>query len=332
MSFQRLVHLLKKHFLLISFFPLFTSGLVYYLTQNEVRFYSCSSSVYTGMITEYNSQLKVGVASDNLTTKLYYNMMKLMYSESILEELSVRLMAQHLSQDINNLNPKICRPYALQLLRYYLPDKITNKLVVKNDMDSTFKNMMGYLKAEPNNAIHRIIHSSPPYSQIPFYSLPYLRKLTHSNQKNSDVITSYYSSTDPGITLYTLIFFNDIFYDKYDQIKKNETLKVLAVFEEQLKKDKKLLDELEYKIMAFNTEYKILDFKSQIERYDSDKRDVENSIDNYYTELAALNWVKSFSMNQLDMRLAVLDINSDLIDKRDQLELLAMKYAMYETF
>ena len=332
MSFERFIQLLRQHLFLIVFFPIFTSIVVYYLTQNEVRTYTCTSVVYTGIVSGYNYRLQEGLGSDKKTNPLFSNIMFLMGSESILEEVSARLMAQHLMEDIDNVNPMVCGYYPLQLLHYYLPEDVRSEVVVENNLDSTFKNILVYLQGEQGNAIYRLVHASPPYSNIPFYSLPYLKGITNLHRGNSDMIQSTYRSIDPAVTYYTLVYFNEVFYYKYDKIKKNETSRVLAVFEKQLKMDQIRLESAEKDMLDFNEKYRILDFPSQMTEYVSKKRSTEEKINIELLTLSALNFTNSYTKNQLDVHLDVLNINSELIAKRDELEELAIKYAMDKTF
>ncbi|MCH2023743.1 MAG: hypothetical protein MK207_14805 [Saprospiraceae bacterium] len=335
MSFDRIIELLKQNLLIIIFFTLFVTFLGYYLTRDLKKTYTVSSMYFTG----FTSGLDYDETSGNryfikglggITAReqsSYANMIQLMQSDAVLEEVAMRLMAQHLSQE-HHLNDRICSKYALEILHRSLPEEFRDEITVKNDIDSTYTRIKRFYDGEPNNLIYRLVHADVRYATIPFYSLPYLRSIRSYRLPKSDMIYSTYTCVDPAIAYYTLVFFNKIILAEMLEETSNKRAKVTQFFEDQMNTIESKLKKVETDLLDYCSDNKILDYKDQVQNFINRKNNVKQEINKEVIALAAFDVSRLYTENQLDMHVDVLSANAIIISNRKKLEEIAKKIAL----
>ena len=335
MSFDRIIELLKQHLLIIIFFPIFITAVGYHLTRDLKKTYTVTSKYFTGFTTglDFNETSASNYFIKGLGTAVskeqsnYGNLIQLMESDAVLEEVSMRLMAQHLSQE-EHLNDRICSRYALQLLHDIIPIEFREELVVKNDADSTFIRIKNFYNGETDNLIYRLIHADFRYARIPFYSIPYIGAMTSFRVPVSDMIMTSYTCSDPAIAYYTLVFFNQIILRETLKETSHRRAKVTSFFEDQMNTIELKLQKVESELLDFCAKHKILDYQDQVQNFIDRKNNVKEQINKEVIDLASYDVSRLYTEKQLDMHVDILATNAIIISKRKKLEEIAKKIAL----
>jgi len=329
MSFSRFIQLVQQYYLIILAVPILMAGLAYYLTMGEQKTYSSRSSIYTGIASGFNVDMRQGVGDRFMIQSVFENVLTIMESSQVKEEVAVKLIAQHLIQDIDSLSIRICKPSSLRALHKLIPEDLRKKLTVGKDFEKTYQRIATYLEQDQKNPIYRIVHSN---RYIPHYSLAALKSITFKRVKTSDLVQISFSSTDPGIAMNTLIFFAQAFIKKYRFLKVSETGDIVAYFEAQLLKAQIKLDNIEQELLFYRSSNNILDYTEQVRAIAQRRQEMEGDIYKERMVLASAKYTSKYSQEQLDMHLDVLDKNTSIIIKRKQLEDLASRIALIKIF
>jgi uncharacterized protein involved in exopolysaccharide biosynthesis len=329
MSFLRFLQLIQQYFLVIVTVPVFMAGLVYYLTMGEQKTYSSSSSIYTGIASGFTVDMRQGVGDRFMIQSVFENVLTIMESKKVKEEVALKLIAQHLIHNTDSLPVQVCQPTSLQELHNLIPEDIRKKLTVDRDFEKTYLKIQAYLNQDHENVIYRIIHNK---RFIPNYSILALNKISFKRIKTSDLVKIDFSSTDPGITMNTLIFFTEAFIKKYRSLKVSETNDIVSYFETQLQKAQMKLDNFEKELLSYRSNNNILDYTEQVRAIAQRRQEMEGEIYKERMALASAEYTSQYSQDQLDMHLDVLDKNTSILLKRKQLEELSSKIALMKIF
>jgi uncharacterized protein involved in exopolysaccharide biosynthesis len=329
MSFFRFLQLIKQYYLLIVAVPLLMAGLVFYLTMGEQKSYSSSSSIYTGIASGFNVDMRQGVGDRFMIQSVFENVLTIMESKKVKEIVALKLIAQHLIQDIDSLSVRICKKVSLQELHKLIPEEVRKKLTVDNDFDKTYERLQSYLSQDHENVIYRIVHNK---RYIPNYSLLALNNIKFKRIKTSDLVKIDFSATDPGIAMNTLIFFAEAFIKRYRFLKVSETGDIVSYFERQLLKAQIKLDDFEKELLVYRSSNNILDYTEQVRAIAQRRQEMEGEIYKERMVLVSAQYTSNYSKDQLDMHLNVLDKNSSIVVNRKKLEDLACEIALIKIF
>lgn len=97
MKLIQLVKVLQRHILLIILIPILLAGIVFFLTRKQQTNYLSETTIYTGIASGYSvQQQRLDIYVSNAA---YDNLMNLIRARQTLEEVSVRLIVQHLMLD-----------------------------------------------------------------------------------------------------------------------------------------------------------------------------------------------------------------------------------------
>lgn len=329
MSFLRFLQLIQQYFLIIVAVPVFMAGLVYYLTMGEPKSYSSSSSIYTGIASGFTVDMRQGVGDRFMIQSVFENVLTIMESKQVKEEVALKLIAQHLLHHLDSLQVQICSPTSLQELHNLIPEEIRKQLTVNGDFEKTFLKLQAYLHKDHTNVIYRIVHNK---RFIPNYSILALNNIKFKRIKTSDLVKIDFSSADPGITMNTLIFFAEAFIKRYRFLKVSETGDIVSYFERQLLKAQIKLDDFEKELLSYRSNNNILDYTEQVRAIAQRRQEMEGEIYKERMVLASAEYTSKYSQEQLNMHLNVLDKNTSILVKRKQLEDLASKIALIKIF
>jgi polysaccharide biosynthesis transport protein len=329
MNFFQFIKLLFHHALLVILVPLLVAGLVYYLTEGEEKTYSSTTSIYTGIASGFNFDMRQGEGDRFMVQSIFENVLTIMKSVDVKVEVAVKLIAQHLSQNPDEIDERVCSKKSLLELHNLIPEKVRRKVTVKGNMQATFDNLMNHLNGEPDNVIYKIIHSK---RFIPHYSAHAINELAFKRIKTSDLVRIDFSTTDPAITYYTLLFFSEAFIKKYRLVKVSETNDIVSYFEGQLRNTQTKLDDLESQLLSYRTNNNILDYTEQVRAIAQRRQEMEGDIYKERMNLSSSEYSSQFSRDQLDMHLDVLNKNTEIVFKRQELERLAGEIGIAKVF
>ncbi|MFH1161098.1 MAG: LysM peptidoglycan-binding domain-containing protein [bacterium] len=121
MTLIHLIKLLQRHILLIILVPLMLMVIVFAFTRKRARLYVSETTIYTGITSGYSVQqeTRIDVYASNTA---YDNLINLMKSRNSLEEVSVRLLVQHLMLD--HYDPKYIQQENYEELMATVPPDI----------------------------------------------------------------------------------------------------------------------------------------------------------------------------------------------------------------
>ena len=121
MKLIHLIKLLQRYIVLIILVPLFLALIVYLFTRKQARNYQSETTIYTGITSGYSVQQETRVDLFASNTA-YDNLINLIKSRRTLEEVSVRLLAQHLMLD--HYDPKYIQQENFEELMADVPPDI----------------------------------------------------------------------------------------------------------------------------------------------------------------------------------------------------------------
>lgn len=243
------------------------AGVVVYYTKDEPKVYTSSAQIYTG-ITSGSSIISVLDSKVDRFTSLisFDNMINAITSRSTLEKVSIRLLATHLL--IEQPVPEIISTEHFYQLMENVPEEV-KKLVVKNDVESTVRNLTEYKESNYTNYIYKLVNSEHPnYSASKIQSSTKVRRV-----RSSDLIEISFNSNDPGICKNTLELLIEVFGKDYTENKLTQTHDVVKYFEQELAKASNKLESAEDELLYFNKKNSIINYYEQTEQITTEKKD-----------------------------------------------------------
>lgn len=329
MNFFQFIKLLFQHAFIVLLVPLLMAGTVYYMTEGEEKIYSSSTSVYTGIASGFNVNMRQGEGDRFMVQSIFENILTIMKSIDVKTEVAVKLMSQHLAMGEAGHTNKICTKRSLKELNNLIPEDVRKRITVAGNHAATYERMMNFLNEEPENIIYRIIHSK---RIIPHYSGHAVNELSYRRVKTSDLVRIEFKSNDPGITYHTLKFFSQAFIRKYRNVKASETNDIVSYFENQLMKTQTKLDNLESQLLSYRTNNNILDYTEQVRAIAQRRQEMEGQIYNEKMNLSSSEYSSDYTQDQLDMHMNVLLKNTEVVNKREELESLVRKASLTKVF
>jgi capsular polysaccharide biosynthesis protein len=329
MNFFQFIKLLFQHAIIVLLVPLLMAGTVYYMTEGEEKTYSSSTSIYTGIASGFNVDMRQGAGDRFMVQSIFENILTIMKSIDVKTEVAVKLMSQHLAVGEAGRTDKICTKRSLQELHNLIPEDVRKEITVAGNHTATYERMMNFLNGEPENVIYRIIHSK---RFIPHYSGHAVNELSYRRIKTSDLVRIEFKSNDPGITFHTLKFFSEAFIRKYRNVKVSETNDIVSYFENQLMKTQTKLDNLESQLLSYRTNNNILDYTEQVRAIAQRRQEMEGQIYNEKMNLSSSEYSSDYTQDQLDMHMNVLLKNTEVVTKREELESLVRKASLTKVF
>jgi len=131
MDIIQLIKLLKKNVLILLLVPLILAGVVWYLTQDEVRNYKSSTTLYTGVASGLSMESLGKSRVDFMGSKIEFdNILNIFKARETQKEVALRLYAQGLS--LNSWDPRYISRANFIRLHTGTPQYIKN-MVVKKD-------------------------------------------------------------------------------------------------------------------------------------------------------------------------------------------------------
>ncbi len=291
--------------------PIVVAGIVFLLTRNIPPTFSTFSTIYSGVTS--NSGLTVDVIKiDNVATQNEYNnILMMLKSVSLYEDVSLHLLTQHLL--LEQPTKDIISDEAFDELKKYVPDAV-RKLVVKNDFDATLQNLRDYIREDEHNYIYRLMNYGHRY-----YSIQAISNLKSERLSNSDIIRITYETDDPGICYNTVQFATDIFISKYSGLKISQSNSAVAYFEQKLKETQEKLDAAEQKLLDFNVDNDIINYYEQTEQITTQQEKIEIRLQEVKMEYEASIAVLEKLENEIEQRYNINLRNATILRLRQQL-------------
>lgn len=298
-------------------FPLLLAVSTWYFTRHQEREYQTSSTIYTGIASGYSITddgesrvdfFAVNNAFDNLLTTIK--------SRENLQEVGMRLLAQHLL--LSEPNKNILADAGFEKLKDLFPEEERKQIVVVGSFEKTLENLYR-IKDSTNVNIVKYILATPGS----FYNPEaILGSMTASRKGSSDMIEVTFKASDPGVCVNALEFLIDAFTKRYQGIKGNETLNVVKYFQDQLQVAFSGLQNAENRLRDFGIDNKIINYYEQAKFVAESKEDLATDFYKekmkYEAALTAINRIEEKMSKYTD----VLKNNEELNRMRQELSRL----------
>jgi len=267
MSIIRFIEILMSKIKYLIILPLVAGGLTFFLTRNIPAKYAAETSIFTGITSNTGLEVTALRVDKNVTQNEYNNVLTILKSESIYEEISLRLLAQHLQ--LSKPQKEIISEDAFNDLQKNVPEAV-KKLVVKGDCDRTYENLKNYIKPDDKNFLYNILTYENPY-----YSIKALSTIKVEQINSSDIIRLSYESDDAGISYNTLQIAAKVFITNYGELKKTQKSSAVKYFQGKLDEVSKKLNDAEDELLKFNTSNSIINYYEQTKQVTTQHEEIE---------------------------------------------------------
>ena len=239
-------------------FPVIAAILVWYMTKDMKRVYTSNTVIYTGVISGYNLETSLSSKVDMLqSNNQMENFINIINSFTTLQNVSLKLYAQHLTYGDTLNDTKYIWASHFQPIYRHCPDKV-KALVDHSSYENTLANLKGALKNEYDNYIYGLFMWNYQY-----YGKETLEKITVSRIKTSDMIEISYTNDDPYVVYNTLLLLNEEFFYQYTKIRDDETDNAIKYFENELIRISNLIKVAEEEQKKFSISKKVVNYEEQ---------------------------------------------------------------------
>lgn len=311
MNIIKFLKIIYSKIIYITIIPIVIGLLVYFLTKDLPVKYTTSSTIFTGVTTNNGLVVESIRIDNNATQSEYNNIMTMLKSTTLFEEISLHLLAQHLI--LTKPQKEIISEKSYKELMASVPDKV-EKLVVKNNFEQTYKNLKNFIVQDEKNYIYRLMNFGHKYYGINSISTLKAERLT-----NSDLIKLSFESEDPGICFNTVQFATQIFIENYSEIKIKQSSSAVSYFEQKLKEIAAKLDEAEQNLLDFNIDNDIINYYEQTEQVTTQQEKIEVRLQEVKMEYEASQAVLAKLEHEVEKRYNINLRNSMILQIREQL-------------
>jgi polysaccharide biosynthesis transport protein len=303
-------------------FPAMLAGLVVYLTKNLKREYVSSTLIYTGIASGANlADEGIGRVDYFAVNTSFDNLIATIKSRETIEEVGMRLLAQHLIQPRPELS--VVNGKSIEKLNGFVPVDLRKALTVAGNYDSTYARVYNMRVSSSNNVVANLLNSN-----LSHYSVSgILGHLTVNRKQNSDMLELTYQSDDQGVCMHTLRFLTEVSKNRSRSVKGSEANDVVKYFEEQLRKALDALRTAEDRLKNFGVTNRIINYNEQSKFIAESKEDMTTD---YYKEVMRFGAAKAAVERlerRLDDRSVVVGNNKDMVEKRRELSIAQAKLA-----
>ncbi len=301
---KHLIWYLRKYYYLFLVFPVLLAGVVMLLTVNSSKIYDSHMVIYTGISTRKNADLTESLKVDFFTSNnLMDNIISLISSRKSIEEVSLRLLAQHLS--LKETDPSVISEQSLEELKNHISEALKSQLRVAGNPDRTLANIIRYMDENHASPFHYLLENHPHYGIDEI-----LERVRVDRKKNSDMIEISYYLDDPGIVFHTVDLLGEVYLKRYGELRYNETSSSVDYFQSQLDVVMASLNDSEEKLKEFISKNRIMNYYEQGKSLDLYRKEVEAEQSN----AVQIAMGAEASLIKLEERLAQNLGRSDVLD------------------
>jgi uncharacterized protein involved in exopolysaccharide biosynthesis len=341
MNITGLIKIVLKHKVVLFGIPVLMAAIAILLTRDPKFDYESQAYVYTGIASGSSLEIDKKYNRDNIFTA-FDNLISIITSRETKEEVSIRLLTQHLLLD----EPKesyISKEHYNEL-KELVPKEIYNYLVKTNTTKSSddhpgyippgvskedFEQSVENLIKLKNSSIDNFIYELLNYED-PVYSIKAISEVSVSRVQSSDVIQLKYKAGDPGICKQTLMILIDVCSKKYREFKENGSDAVVKYFEAQLAKSENKLKEAEKELLEYKQENKIINYYEQSKAVAVVREDMEVAYKNKTAELAGSKASRKKLRDELEVNGRIEQVNEEIFEDKNRLADLRYQIALQE--
>lgn len=321
MKLQDIFKTLKRNTLWLLLFPLALAGAVAFFTKDEAKTYTSSFMVYTGLASGANLTSEANPRTDHYQiNNAFDNLLTTLKSRETLEEVSLRLLAQHLLME--KPDKYILSPESFQMLQEVFPPELRRKMV-DSTVYGTILNLKEIKASGSDNPVSLLLNSGNN-----IYGVSSIRgRIQAKRQDNSDMIEVIYSASDPAVCQQTLKILSGVFLSRYKALREGEINKVVKYFAEQTEVNRSRLRQAEDRLKDFGVKNRIINYTEQTKNLSDARQMLRDQIRQEKMQLASAEAVVSSLDNKVKGRKAILDKNQEIVRKRKELSELNYKIA-----
>ncbi len=305
--------------------PIVVAVAVYLYMGGLSRTYKTTTTIYTGIVSGYNTDENDSRQDWNSVNNAMDNLINIIQSQTTLHNVSLRLYARSMSHGNPDDDNNFIMAHNYRNECAHTPKMILD-LIVPNDEEQTYANLRGFETADHNNHVYGLFHWSHRY-----YSYQALSQIKVRRINNSDMLEISYENSDPGIVYNTLDILNDEFIKQYRELRFGETNNVIAFFEGELARVGGTLNNQEDSLRDYSIENRVINYDEQTKHIAALSRDFE--LKNEETRLShnSAEVVRTTIESQLE-GLQVFRNNAAFIKQLHQIGNLQSQITSAETF
>ena len=300
--FRYLVRFLYKIRWYLVILPLIALVVAWFLTRNMERVYDARTTIYTGMITGYT--IEGGSSGGNAQTNMA-NLMLIIQTDNTIHEVALRLFARCMMYgNANKDNNYISAEHYRQLSASVPPD--VKALINHNNEQETYRNLKAYEKPSQDNYLFGLLNYHPYFSINSITSRLKVLQLNYS-----DIIDISYSANDPGICYNTLDILNEVFANKYQELRYGETLNVIKFFEKEVARLYKVLTHAENDLIKYNVKHRIINYGEQTKQLTILEATQQTKDNELRMNIATTEALIAYLKKQLGDRAKIIESNQE---------------------
>lgn len=302
--------------------PVVLATIMYLLTSNQTQKYYTEATIYTGITSGSSIEDVQSSRVDYFATQnAYNNVLAIVTSKSVLEETALRLFTIHLMCEAPD--PRVISNTSFERLQMIVPEEV-RALIATNDYELTYQNIRAYIKQDKENFIYALLNYSDPH-----YSIKAISQVQAARVQSSDMVKISYEADDAAICFRTIEILGNVFIERYNALKKNQSNSVVAYFQKQLQIAGDKLRASEDKLLEFNTANDIINYYEQTKHVSSQQEKIEVKLQEIKLEVEAATSVLLRIETEVEKHISSNVRNSRMVSIREQLirvnDRLAMK-------
>ena len=300
--FRYLVRFLYKIRWYLVILPLIALVVAWFLTRNMERVYDARTTIYTGMITGYT--IEGGSSSGNAQTNMA-NLMLIIQTDNTIHEVALRLFARCMMYGNPNKDNNYISAEHFRQLSASVPADV-KALINHNNEQETYRNLKAYEKPSQDNYLFGLLNYHPYFSINSITSRLKVLQLNYS-----DIIGISYSSNDPGICYNTLDILNEVFANKYQELRYGETLNVIKFFEKEVARLYKVLTNAENDLIKYNVKHRIINYGEQTKQLTILEATQQTKDNELRMNIATTEALIAYLKKQLGDRAKIIESNQE---------------------
>lgn len=317
----------KVKYWLISI-PIIVGIIAFVLTRDMPKMYTVKTELYTGVVSgagSLNSDEKPN-ANWNVMLNAMDNLMNIVTSQNTLNNLSLRLLAQHYVHGNENKDNQYIKAENYKDLLKITPKEILN-LIDKSSEEKTYENLLNYQNSDYNNFVYRLFNGKHKY-----YSSLTLSKISVKRLGISDMVEFKYESDDPGITYYTISLLTEEFIKQYDDLRFGQANNTIKFLEDELEIQQEKLRMAEDSLAGYTQSNKIIDYDMQTQSIISLNEALEARHRDILLEYNGAQGAMKKLESQMDDQTKQMRNNRLFIEKLKGVSTLSSEIAKMEVF
>ena len=319
------LRLIRRHIVLLTAAPVLAALIVILLTWRSDAVYTSHTTLYTGIAT--GSTVEMDKTNNySAATTSFDNLINIIKSRETLQEVSVRLLSQHLllgKSDPKYISAKsyeelkkITPQYIYSIVDNISPDEsksmeaninasgestswkayVSDNEIYESEVPNLFPSTINPLVYEKTvEKLTELMKSSDTnfvYALLnyehPHYSIKSLSALKVQRIGYSDLVKVDYEANDPGICQQTLAVLNEVCTKNYRKIKETRSDDVLKYFEAQVSQSASVLKNAEDRLLSFNSGKGFINYNEQSRTVASTKEELESQYNKDKAQLAGV--------------------------------------------